>query len=1054
MQSEALRPGLLVRVRHRQYLVERATRPSPGDAQRVDLVCLDDDAQGRPLSVLWDLELGAQVIQPESEGLGVVERLDEPRAFAAYLHALKWNCVTATDASLFQAPFRAGIRLFNHQLTPLQKALALPRVNLFIADDVGLGKTIEAGLVLQELLLRQRAKTVLIVCPASVVLQWRVEMERRFGIHFEIFNREFVARRRQERGFAVNPWSTHSRFIVSYQTLRRPEHRDPLLQHLGERARKSLLILDEAHNAAPATSSKYAVDSRLTHMIRDLAPKFENRLFLSATPHNGHSNSYSALLEILDPQRFTRGVKTGPKQVEPVMVRRLKSDLRELGEGSDSYPLRRVLKVELEQRKDRVVSRVIEEGRAPVETDLGKGELVELKLAEMLAKYTELQKPKKGRGQLVFVNLQTRLLSSVEAFHRTLTLHAKSMGVGEGGEAVDAAEEEDEELYGQTDETQLALIDAEVIAASKSLPALHDEARKLLAEMLRLSEQHRSAPDGKVRTLLAWIRANQLAGHEWNDRRLLVFTEFGDTKRYLLEQLVAALEDEGGADRILQLHGGMGDKKRDQVQLAFNGDPSKYPVRILLATDSAREGINLQGACADLFHFDIPWNPARMEQRNGRIDRTLQPSPEVRCAYFVYPQRAEDQVLEKVVEKVERIQRELGSLGAVVMDRMDHALKSGIDRDAHKRVDRAGEVTGRDTVRQELEAQRTQEKLRKEIDHAAKTLNRSRRVMDFEEALLRDALDVGCEMAGATKLTPKQVGGRDAFVLPHLPDSWQPTLDVLRPPADEDEPFWEWRKRPPMPVVFHAPDRLDAPVHHLHLQHPFVQRMLSRFLAQGFSAHDLSRVTAVRNSRDALVRVIAFGRLSLFGTGASRLHDELVSVAALWREGKGALKPFAEKADRDAVERLEDILAEAPSLQAIPEQAQRKLREAAPQDFSALWPHVRDQSQKMATRALAQLTERGRAESEALRKILEGQREAIKHELAARAKPMQIALPLDDFNDDERRQREDERQHMTGRLADIDKEIRDEPALIQSGYEVKYTRIVPVGLIYLWPTTR
>lgn len=284
--------------------------PAEGHATLVKLVCLDDDNQGRPLEVLWELELGAKVHQPEAHGLGEAARVDPPRHFAAYLHALKWNCVTATDAKLFQSPFRAGIKLMNHQLTPLQKALSLPRANVFIADDVGLGKTIEAGLIAQELLLRQRVDFMLVVCPASVSLQWREEMQKKFGLHFEVMNRSFVGRRRQERGFGVNPWSTHTRFIVSHQTLRRPEYRDPLLQHIGERAHKSLLILDEAHVAAPAGSSRYAVDSKITDVVRDIAPRFENRLFLSATPHNGHSNSFSALLELLDPQRFTRGVSS------------------------------------------------------------------------------------------------------------------------------------------------------------------------------------------------------------------------------------------------------------------------------------------------------------------------------------------------------------------------------------------------------------------------------------------------------------------------------------------------------------------------------------------------------------------------------------------------------------------------------------------------------------------------------------------------------------------------------------------------------------------------
>lgn len=177
--------------------------------------CLDDDNQGRALSVLWELEFGAHVHRPDAHGLGQINQMDEPRRFGAYLSTLKWNSVTATDNRLFQASFRAGIALKSYQLVPLLKALELPRANLFIADDVGLGKTIEAGLVLSELTLRQCVDFALVVCPAGVTLQWRDEMQRRFGVRFEMMSRAFVARRRKERGFGVNPWATHARFIVS-----------------------------------------------------------------------------------------------------------------------------------------------------------------------------------------------------------------------------------------------------------------------------------------------------------------------------------------------------------------------------------------------------------------------------------------------------------------------------------------------------------------------------------------------------------------------------------------------------------------------------------------------------------------------------------------------------------------------------------------------------------------------------------------------------------------------------------------------------------------------
>ena len=115
-------------------------------------------------------------------------------------------------------------------------------------------------------------------------------------------------------------------------------------------------------------------------------------------------------------------------------------------------------------------------------------------------------------------------------------------------------------------------------------------------------------------------------------------------------------------------------RRRKEIQRRFNTHPAKDPLRILLATDAAREGLNFQAHCADLFHFDLPWNPGRIEQRNGRIDRKLQPAPQVRCHYFVLPQRAEDRVLEVLVRKTETIKRELGSLSKVIDDDIEHRL--------------------------------------------------------------------------------------------------------------------------------------------------------------------------------------------------------------------------------------------------------------------------------------------------------------------------------------------------------------------------------------------
>jgi SNF2 family DNA or RNA helicase len=162
----------------------------------VSLACLNDDAQGQVLEVFWEREIDAQILGNSTWEQVAQRGFDRPQYFSAYLHTLRWNCVTSTDPKLFQAPYRAGIEVKAYQLEPLRKALLMPRVSLFIADDVGLGKTIEAGLILREMIMRQKIRRVVIACPPSVVRQWQEEMESRFGLLFQVIDRELESDRK------------------------------------------------------------------------------------------------------------------------------------------------------------------------------------------------------------------------------------------------------------------------------------------------------------------------------------------------------------------------------------------------------------------------------------------------------------------------------------------------------------------------------------------------------------------------------------------------------------------------------------------------------------------------------------------------------------------------------------------------------------------------------------------------------------------------------------------------------------------------------------------
>ena len=189
-----------------------------------------------------------------------------------------------------------------------------------------------------------------------------------------------------------------------------------------------------------------------------------------------------------------------------------------------------------------------------------------------------------------------------------------------------------------------------------------------------------------MRKLLAWIDENMCRGlgkgpGRWAERRVIVFTEYEDTRRWLERLLREAIaRTEQAEQRIATFTGATPADRREQIKEAFNASPREHPLRILIATDAAREGLNLQRHCRDLFHFDLPWNPSRLEQRNGRIDRKLQPARQVFCRSFIYSQRPEDRVLKRLVEKTETIRRQLGSAAPVLEERVAELLARGIRR--------------------------------------------------------------------------------------------------------------------------------------------------------------------------------------------------------------------------------------------------------------------------------------------------------------------------------------------------------------------------------------
>jgi superfamily II DNA/RNA helicase len=1064
-------PGQIVRVRSRTWLVEEVD-DDRGYGSTVALACLDDDAQGEQISVNWELELDRRIVSEEAWKSIGRKGFDPPRQFAAFLNTLRWNCVTATDPRLFQSPFRAGIRIDPYQLVPLRKALRLPRVNLFIADDVGLGKTIEAGLIASELLLRRRVRDIVVACPPSMLLQWKDELESRFGLTFEIFDRTYMEKIRRERGHTVNAWDTFPRFLISHKMLIDETYVAPMRDWLGTLRPGSLLILDEAHHAAPASSSKYAIDSQITKAIRNLAFRFEHRLFLSATPHNGHSNSFSSLLEILDRDRFIRGTKVNPKLRDDVMIRRLKDDLRQI--GVPGFPDRKVEQINLPQ-------------------DLGFEKLPddtpELALATLLDHYRTLRldsmaaatKRQRSHFELLTTQLQQRLLSSAEAFARSLRVHratiekiwAKELSLqtdtkvrAESMAAVDSEDDRSTLPEEQLDalfelETEKATLAAAVETATA------DSERALLEQMSAIAERARTEPDAKIRYLVQWLRENQCAGAAlpgdgkitanapWTHRRLIIFTEWDDTKRFIEKHLKSAISGtDRWEERIEIFHGPTPFQKKEDLKRAFNTPPDQHPVRILICTDAAREGLNLQAHCHDLIHFDVPWNPARMEQRNGRIDRKLQPSPVVYCRYFFYTQRPEDKVLRVLARKTRTIKNELGSFTDVISKKLKTGIRREIAAKTAEELDHLTDAEADELREAELESTRVHlEALTEEVAVVKRQLDESHKAIQFDAATLQDAISCSLELLEVQGLK-KTSNGR--FTLPDLESrrgadpKWASTLDTLRPPPENGKRDYQWRKDHPIrPVTFEAPEGIDDSVVQLHLSHRLVQRLLGRFSSQGFVYDDLSRA-CLSTSGDSIPRVVLLGRLSVYGPQASRLHEEIITITARWSpasERTKPLTPFARDGEQRTMELLQQNLG--PNQQHdVPAATRERIASSIRGDVEDLRSHLQPRGEEALADAVKKLQSRGDAESSELTRILQDQRKRVMAELAKNKDLQQLELGL---NDDEQKQRLADIKHWESWLANVDGDLEREPTRIREFYSVKSHRIEPVGLVYLVP---
>jgi SNF2 family DNA or RNA helicase len=490
-----------------------------------------------------------------------------------------------------------------HQITAVYESM-LPRqpLRFVLADDPGAGKTIMAGLYIRELVMRADAQRIVIVSPGSLVEQWRDELWEKFGLEFRIFSKDL-----ELASPSGNPFDDNDRLIIRLDQVSRNEE---LRDHLCA-ASWDLAIFDEAHKCAAHYFGNKLNKTKRFVLAEKLGAATRHLLLMTATPHNGKEEDYQLFLSLLDSDRFYGKFRDGVHKVDAsdVMRRMVKEDLLRF-DGTPLFPERKAYTVNYTLSD--MEAALYESVTQYVKTEMGKAEA--------------LGGQRKGSIGFALTALQRRLASSPEAIFQSLKRRRERLEkrlreekMSQRGrqllaETLDDVPEDDDDLTAEEQEKlEEELVDR--ATASQTPEELQAEILILQGLESKAKEVVTSGLDRKWDELSKILQNSpELKDATGRLRKLIIFTEHKDTLYYLYEKIAGVL---GNHDAIVTIHGSVKRDDRRKNQALFRSDPD---VRVLIATDAAGEGVNLQNAHL-MVNYDLPWNPNRMEQRFGRIHR-------------------------------------------------------------------------------------------------------------------------------------------------------------------------------------------------------------------------------------------------------------------------------------------------------------------------------------------------------------------------------------------------------------------------------------------------
>ncbi len=582
--------------------------------------------------------------------------LDNDTAESDLLATVRYKAIAArireevAQKSLL-APYESSLIPLPHQILALEKVMKAPETRFLMADEVGMGKTIEAGLVLKEKKLRGEIKRVLLIVPKSAMLQWQSEMKEHFGENFFVYESSLISSLAKtfsqlEAEEELNFWKQHNQIIVSTDALKPIECRQGWSKEKVDEYNKyrieavlnadfDMVIIDEAHKMGGATAnvSRFQLADALCSTV-------PNVLLLSATPHRGKSDHFRRILQLIDNDAFQGEGMPTIQEIEPYIVRSEKRN-------AIDYNGKKLFNERTTQRLD-----------VPLDETLHK---LQKELYEHVTDYVKLnfgRAKRNGRTALGLVMIMFQKLASSSTAAILSAMQTRLYRLENGLYEDDYSEYEQSDLVEESDDVESdnfdfddypltpALLEEEEL---HSLRNLIDEAERCLAY----------EEDAKATALKNLIRQLQIKRDDQN-LKLLVFTEFRTTQRYLKKVL-----EEAGIT-CSTIDGSMSLETRKQSLIDF-----KEQCRVMVATDAAGESLNMQ-FCHIIVNYDLPWNPMAIEQRIGRVDRIGQKHG-VEAFNMITDNSVDTRVYEIITEKLDLILEELG------IDKTSDVLDSTID---------------------------------------------------------------------------------------------------------------------------------------------------------------------------------------------------------------------------------------------------------------------------------------------------------------------------------------------------------------------------------------